>query len=40
MRKTAEELAAAELVRMATEQGLRLTGPNGLLKQFTTTTTA
>jgi transposase len=32
---SAEELAAAELVRMAKEQGLSLTGPNGLLKQFT-----
>ncbi len=30
---SAEELAAAELVRMAKEQGLSLTGPNGLLKQ-------
>ncbi|MEU2013794.1 IS256 family transposase [Nocardia sp. NPDC019302] len=34
---SAEELAAAELVRMAKEQGLSLTGPNGLLKQFTKT---
>ncbi|MFI6368992.1 hypothetical protein ACIBG0_40485, partial [Nocardia sp. NPDC050630] len=32
---SAEELAAQELVRMAKEQGLSLTGPNGLLKQFT-----
>lgn len=34
---SAEELAAAELVRMAKQQGLSLTGPNGLLKQFTKT---
>ncbi|MGQ4601653.1 transposase, partial [Nocardia sp. R6R-6] len=34
---SAEELAARELVRMAKEQGLSLTGPNGLLKQFTKT---
>lgn len=34
---SAEELAAAELVRMAKEQGLSLTGPDGLLKQFTKT---
>jgi len=34
---SAEELAALELVRMAKEQGLSLTGPNGLLKQFTKT---
>src|SRR6476620_7390450 len=32
---SAEALAAAELVRMAKEQGLSLTGPDGLLKQFT-----
>lgn len=32
---TAEEAAAVELVRMAKEQGLSLTGPGGLLKQFT-----
>jgi transposase-like protein len=32
---SAEELAALELVRMAKEQGLSLTGPDGLLKQFT-----
>src|SRR6476659_2152632 len=31
----AEELAAQELVRLAKEQGLSLTGPDGLLKQFT-----
>jgi putative transposase len=42
--KTAEKLtensgaeAARELVRMAKEQGLALTGPNGLLKQLTKT---
>ena len=29
--------AATELVRMAKEQGLALTGPNGLLKQLTKT---
>jgi transposase-like protein len=34
---TAEELAAVELVRLAQEQGLSVTGPNGLLKQFTKT---
>lgn len=32
---TAEEAAAIELVRIAREQGLSLTGPDGLLKQFT-----
>ena len=32
---SAEELAAMELVRLAKEQGLSLTGPDGLLKQFT-----
>ena len=32
---SAEELAAAELVRLAKEQGLSLTGPDGLLKQLT-----
>jgi putative transposase len=32
-----EAVAAAELVRMAKEQGLSLTGPEGLLKQFTKT---
>lgn len=32
---TAEEAAAVELVRMAKEQGVSLTGPDGLLKQFT-----
>lgn len=34
---SAEELAAAELVRMAKERGLSLTGPDGLLKQLTKT---
>ncbi|TYC96463.1 IS256 family transposase, partial [Arthrobacter echini] len=34
---SAEELAAKELVRMAAERGLSLTGPDGLLKQFTKT---
>jgi putative transposase len=34
---SAEALAAQELVRMAKEQGLSLTGPDGLLKQFTKT---
>jgi len=32
---SAEETAARELVRLAKEQGLSLTGPDGLLKQFT-----
>jgi len=32
---SAEEIAARELVRVAKEQGLSLTGPDGLLKQFT-----
>jgi putative transposase len=32
---SAEELAARELVRLAKERGLSLTGPDGLLKQFT-----
>jgi transposase-like protein len=32
---SAEEVAAKELVRLAQEQGLSLTGPDGLLKQFT-----
>jgi hypothetical protein len=32
---SAEESAAKELVRLAREQGLSLTGPGGLLKQFT-----
>jgi putative transposase len=34
---SAEEAAAVELVRLAKEQGLSLTGPDGLLKQFTKT---
>ena len=34
---SAEEVAAKELVRLAREQGLSLTGPDGLLKQFTKT---
>src|SRR6476469_3956044 len=32
---SAEEIAAKELVRLAKELGLSLTGPGGLLKQFT-----
>ena len=32
---SAEAHAAAELVRLAQEQGLSLTGPDGLLKQLT-----
>lgn len=32
---SAEETAAKGLVRLAREQGLALTGPDGLLKQFT-----
>jgi transposase-like protein len=32
---SAEEIAAKELVRLAREQGLSVTGPDGLLKQFT-----
>jgi putative transposase len=32
---SAEETAARELVRLARAQGLSLTGPGGLLKQFT-----
>ncbi|MBE1488215.1 transposase-like protein [Plantactinospora soyae] len=34
---SAEAKAAAELVRLAKEQGLPLTGPDGLLKQLTKT---
>jgi putative transposase len=34
---SAEQQAAAELVRLAKEQGLSLTGPGGLLKQLTKT---
>ena len=30
--QSAEQQAAAELVRLAKEQGLSLTGPDGLLK--------
>jgi putative transposase len=35
--QSAEQQAAAELVRLAKEQGLSLTGPDGLLKQLTKT---
>src|SRR5688500_15184996 len=35
--ESAEQQAAAELVRRAKEQGLSLTGPDGLLKQLTKT---
>lgn len=35
--QSAEQKAAVELVRLATEQGLSLTGPEGLLKQLTKT---
>ena len=34
---SAEQKAAAELVRLAQEQGLSLTGPDGLLRQLTKT---
>lgn len=34
---SAEAAVAAELVRFAKEQGLSLTGSDGLLKQFTKT---
>jgi transposase-like protein len=34
---TAEQLAAEEMVRRAREQGLSLTGPDGLLKQLAKT---
>jgi len=34
---TAEERVAEELVRRAREQGVSLTGPDGLLKQLTKT---
>ena len=34
---SAEQQAAVELVRLAKEQGLSLTGPDGLLKQLTKT---
>jgi putative transposase len=33
--QSAEQQAATELVRLAKEQGLSLTGPDGLLKQLT-----
>ena len=33
--QSAEQQAAAELVRLAKQQGLSLTGPDGLLKQLT-----
>jgi putative transposase len=33
-KESAEQLAAAELVRLAREQGLSLTGPDGLLRQL------
>src|SRR5690348_16916989 len=35
--QSAEQQAAVELVRLAREQGLSLTGPGGLLKQLTKT---
>ena len=35
--QSAEQQAAAELVRLAQERGLSLTGPDGLLKQLTKT---
>jgi putative transposase len=35
--QSAEQQAASELVRLAKEQGLSLTGPDGLLKQLTKT---
>ena len=35
--ESAEQQAAVELVRMAKQQGLSLTGPDGLLKQLTKT---
>ena len=35
--ESAEQLAARELVRLARERGLALTGPDGLLKQLTKT---
>src|SRR3954453_18730173 len=37
LEESAEQQAAAELVRLAQEQGLSLTGPDGLLKQLTKT---
>ena len=35
--QSAEQQAAVELVRLAKERGLSLTGPDGLLKQLTKT---
>jgi putative transposase len=35
--ESAEQQAATELVRLARERGLSLTGPDGLLKQLTKT---
>jgi putative transposase len=35
--QSAEHKAAVELVRLAQEQGLSLTGPDGLFKQLTKT---
>lgn len=35
--QSAEQQAAVELVRLAQEQGLSLTGPDGLHKQLTKT---
>src|SRR4051794_26943233 len=35
--QSAEQQAAVELVRLARERGLSLTGPDGLLKQLTKT---
>ncbi|GAC1652272.1 MAG: hypothetical protein NVS4B6_28670 [Mycobacterium sp.] len=35
--QSAEQQAAVELVRLAQEQGLSQTGPDGLLKQMTKT---
>ena len=35
--QSAEQKAAVELVRLAQERGLSLTGPDGLLKQLTKT---
>ena len=37
LEQSAEQQAATELVRQAREQGLSLTGPDGLLKQLTKT---
>jgi hypothetical protein len=38
--QSAEQQAGAELVRLAKEKGLSLTGPDGLLKQLTKTVIA